>query len=340
MERAPSVVDVARVAGVSVGTVSNVLNRPQVVAAATRARVEKAIAELGFVRNAAARSLAAGSSRTIAFVAADLTNTFFLDLARGAEEILEKAELNLVLANCDSREDKQRAYLDLFEEERVAGLLVAPRQDLAGQVLGPRARGMRVVLLNAEPPEPGVCSVQTDNRAGGYLAARHLIELGRTRLLFAGARRFPAVVDRLEGARLAVAEAEGVTLEYLATVGVTTEDGRAVAESVLARDPAARPDGLLAGADLLALGVVQAAAADGSVAIPGDLAVVGYDNNRESWGSMTPLTTLDQAGVEMGREAARLLLEELREPAGHEHATVVMEPVLVPRASTLGHPGG
>lgn len=334
--RPPSVVDVARAAGVSIGTVSNVLNNPDKVTPVTRRRVEAAIASLGFVRNGAARSLAAGTSRTLGFVLADLTNTFFLDLVRGAEEVTKAADLNILLANCDSREDKQRSYLDLFEEERVAGILLAPRQDLLDQVAPLRERGVRVVVLNANPPDD-VCSVQTDNVRGGYLATQHLIAGGCRRLMFAGAPRFPAVVDRLEGVKKAVDEAAGaVTLDVVTTDGVTANDGHRIAELVEERSDETRPDGLIAGADLLALGVVQSTLVRGRVRIPEDMAVIGYDNNREAWSSLVPITTMDQAGEEMGRVAATMILEELRTPSQHEHRRVVMEPVLVPKASTRG----
>jgi LacI family transcriptional regulator len=334
--RPPNVADVARAAGVSLGTVSNVLNQPSKVTPATRGRVEAAIAALGFVRNGAARSLAAGTSRTLGFVAADLSNTFFLDLLRGAEEVAHEADLNVLLANCDSREDRQRTYLELFEEERVAGILLAPRQDLVDQVLPLRARGVRVVVLNADPPGADVCSIQTDNVRGGHLAARHLVEGGRRRLMFAGSSRFPAVVDRLDGVRQALARSgDDVRLEVVETPGVTIEDGHAVAALLDDRAPGDLPDAVVAGADMLALGVVQGTSVRGRLRVPQDLAVIGYDNNREAWGSTVPITTLDQAGEEMGRTAASMLLEELRSPLTHEHRRVVLEPFLVPKRSTL-----
>jgi LacI family transcriptional regulator len=193
---------------------------------------------------------------------------------------------------------------------------------------------MRVVVLNADPPGDA-CSVQTDNVQGGYLATQHLIAGGCRRLMFAGAPRFPAVVDRLEGAKKAVAETGGaVTLEVVTTDGVTADDGHRVAELVDGRSDDERPDGIIAGADLLALGVVQSTLVRGRLRIPDDLAVIGYDNNREAWSSLVPLTTMDQAGEEMGREAAAMILEELRTPATHTHRRVVMEPVLVTKAST------
>jgi LacI family transcriptional regulator len=329
-------VDVARAAGVSLGTVSNVVNNPDKVTPATRQKVEAAIAELGFVRNGVARSLRAGRSTTIGFVLVDLGNSFFLDLVRGAEEEVNRAGMNLLLANADMSWDKEQTYLALFEEERVAGILLTPRP-VPGELqrLPPASVGVPRVLLNDPDAGADVCSVTTDNVHGGYLAARHLIETGRRRLLFAGATELELVRQRYEGALSAVRESgAAVTFEHLETGWVQVPDGRRVADQLLRRPAADRPDGVLAGADLLALGLIQTLAVDGRLRVPQDVAVVGYDNNRAAWDSVVPITTLDQAGEQMGRAAAALLLEEIEDPGRHEHRSVLLEPFLVARESS------
>ncbi|WP_346618419.1 LacI family DNA-binding transcriptional regulator [Blastococcus montanus] len=333
----PGMVDVARAAGVSLGTVSNVLNDPAKVTAETRRKVEAAIAELGFVRNGAARSLKSGTSSTLGFVVQDLSNTFFLDMVRGAEEEAALSGMNVLLANSASDGAKQQAYLNLFEQEQVAGILVAPHRRTLDQIRALQARGMPLVVLNDPSPGLDVCAVMTDNVRGGYLAARHLIDSGRRRLLFAGPQQFRVIGERLEGAARAVCEAgAAVTLERVDTPEVRAEDGRRVAEEILGRPEADRPDAVLGAADLLALGVIQHVLLDGRLRIPEHLAVVGYDNNRSAWNSVVPITTLDQAGEEMGRTAARLLLEQLTSPRRQEHRAVTLEPVLIPRESTVG----
>ena len=333
----PGMLDVARTAGVSVGTVSNVLNNPAKVAPPTREKVEAAIAELGFVRNGVARSLKAGRSTTIGFVLIDLTNSFFLDMVRGAEEVANEAGMNLLLANADMNPVKEQTFLDLFEEERVAGILLTPRPLADEEGPRPAAAGVPRVHLNDPTAGAEVCSVTTDNVHGGYLAARHLIDTGRRRLLFAGGDQLDPVRQRYEGALRAVGETNGaVTLERLPTEWVRPPDGRRVAETILARPVGERPDAVLAGADLLALGLVQALSVDGRLRIPDDIAVIGYDNNRTAWDSLIPISTLDQAGEEMGRTAASLLLEEVRGAEDHVHRSVRLQPFLVPRESTVG----
>ncbi len=333
---APSISDVARAAGVSMGTVSNVLNGTARVTPATRERVEAAIRELGFVRNGVARSLAAGRSSTLGFVIIDLSNSYFLDIARGAEAEAGTNGLNLLLANSDMSEDKQRTYLDLFEEERVAGILMAPNHGTAKDILRPSRRGVPVVVVDEPAEGADVCAVVPDNTLGGYLAARHLIDAGRRRLLFAGTTELVPVRDRLAGVERAVAESSGVLLEVEQTGNVQVEDGRRVGDDIALRQPGERPDGVVAAADLLALGVLQSLLMSSNLRIPEDVAIIGYDNNRAAWDSVVPISTIAQPGEEIGHAAVLLLLEELDQGQEHAHRVVTCEPRLVPRASTVG----
>lgn len=332
---APRMEDVARRAGVALGTVSNVLNRPGVVSEATRSRVQQAIEDLGFSPNRAARALAAGTSSTLGFVVIDLSNSFFLDMTRGAERAAETAGMTVVLGNTDMRSPKQRTYLDLFTEEQVAGILLAPLPGTAEQARGKLPRGRRLVFLNDAAVE-GACTVSADDEHGGYLAARHLIELGRRRLAFAGDPDFAVPVrERLRGVERAIAETNGsVSLELDLTAEVQIEDGRRFGHLLASRAPADRPDGVIAAADLLALGVLQSLLAQPDLRVPEDIAVTGYDDNRSAWDSVVPITTLAQPGEAMGEAATRLLLDEISNP-DHEHRHEVLRPQLVVRGSTV-----
>ena len=143
-----SIKDVARRAGVSVGTVSNVLNRPDLVSPATRERVQAAITELGFVRNESARQLRAGSSRTVGLVVLDIANPFFTDVARGVEDVVNAAGLALILCNSDDRPEKEAAHLAALAELQVQGVLITPTAELSPDLAALRARGVPVVLLD------------------------------------------------------------------------------------------------------------------------------------------------------------------------------------------------
>nr|WP_254071994.1 LacI family DNA-binding transcriptional regulator [Rathayibacter sp. VKM Ac-2857] len=328
--------DVARRAGVALGTVSNVINRPTLVSAATRSRVQQAIDELGFSPNRAARALAAGTSSTFGFVVIDLSNSFFLDMTRGAEHAAESAGMTVVLGNTDMRPVKQRTYLDLFTEEQVAGILLAPLPGSAGDAIAKLPRGRRLVFLNDSAVD-GACTVSADDEHGGYLAARHLIDLGRRRLAFAGDPAIAVPVrDRLRGVERAVAESNGaVSLELDLTAEVQIEDGRRFGHLLAGRAAADRPDGVIAAADLLALGILQSLLAQADLRVPEDIAVTGYDDNRSAWDSVVPITTLAQPGEAMGEAAMRLLLDEISNAPAHEHRHEVLRPRLIVRGSTV-----
>ncbi|MGA1835651.1 LacI family DNA-binding transcriptional regulator [Herbiconiux sp. 11R-BC] len=329
--------DVAAHAGVSMGTVSNVLNRPGNVAPELVKRVQRSIAELGYVRNSAARSLAAGNSNSVAFVLVDLANSLFVDMARGAESVGQAAGMYLLLANSDVDAEKQRAYLDHFSQEQVAGtLLTLVGDDLSGLEEATRA-GQHVVILDADPRLVDCCVVSTDYELAGYLATRHLIELGRSKLVFAGGPlRSTAIGDRYRGAQRAVAEAgAAVRLTHLDSADIRVEDGRRIGEAILAQPVADRPDGFVAAADLVALGAMQALAVAG-VTFPGDIALIACDDNKSAYGSVVPISTIDLPGYEMGRSGMQLLLDEVSAPDDHVHRKVTILPRLTARESTVG----
>jgi LacI family transcriptional regulator len=340
----PSMLDVARHAGVSIATVSNVVNRPEKVTEATAERVRAAIAELGFVRNDAARSLATGTNRSLGMVLADLDNSLFVDMAHGAQQSSDEAGLRLVLGNAACDIGRQENYLDLFDEARVAGVLLAPMEDSRVGIERMRAHGRAIVLLNYVQEGSDCCTVLVDNEMVGYLAARHLIDQGRRRIAFvAGREYYQPVQARRVGVQRAVAEAEGVELEEIHTTGLVFADGEWVASMLAERAPEQVPDGVVAVTDELANGLIEAVVLAGRFRVPADMAVVGCEDNRSARGGPVALTTVQLAGSEMGETAAELLLEELSGGAEHEHRTVTLPPRLVVRASSgageLAHTG-
>ncbi|WP_246171914.1 LacI family DNA-binding transcriptional regulator [Microbacterium oryzae] len=325
--------DVAQRAGVSVATVSNVLNRPHLVADLTRERVLRAIEELGFVRNRAARSLVTGRADTVGFVIVDLANTFFVDLARGVEEQLDQQGMRLLLANSDVDLAKQNEYIELFEETKVSGVLLAPLDAPLDVARAARARGLPIVHVNW-PGDDESCGVVVDEELGGYLAAQHLLERGRRRLAFAGGPfSLSAVAQRRTGATRAVAEVPGASLETIETRRITTRGGRELGDLLAARAPSERPDGLVSASDALASGAIHAMLLAG-IRVPEDIAVVGYDNNHYAHDSPVPITSVAQPGHEMGMIAASILLEEMQDAGDHAHRTLTLRPTLHERASS------
>ncbi|MDE0546615.1 LacI family DNA-binding transcriptional regulator [Microbacterium sp. C7(2022)] len=330
-----SVKDVALAASVSVGTVSNVLNRPEKVSPATVERVHTAIAELGFVRNDAARQLRAGRSRSIGLVVLDVGNPFFAEIARGAEERAAEENMTVLLGNSDERQDREHAYLDLFREQRVNGVLVSPTTEDLSSLERLRDGGVPVILVDRETSDEGFGSVAVDDIEGGFLAVGHLLEGGCRRVAFlAGPMGIRQVRDRLEGARRAVAQHPDAVLEVIEVPALTVLHGREAGQIIAGRAPADRPDGVFAANDLLAVGALQAFAIMGDIAVPDDIALIGYDDIDFASATVVPLSSIRQPAHLIGYSAADLLLKDLAQPDGDHERAVRFQPELVVREST------
>jgi LacI family transcriptional regulator len=330
-----SVRDVAERAGVSVGTVSNVMNHPDKVSSATVTKVQAAIAELGFIRNDAARQLRDGRSKTIGLVVLDVRNPFFTDLARGAEDKAADAGLTVTLGNSDESTTREATYLDLFEQQRVHGVLISPYAEITERLRRLRDRGIPVVLVDRTSEDRAFSSVSVDDVAGGRLAAEHLIAQGRTRIAYIGGSTIRQVVDRLEGARQAVAAHPGVTLEAIETPGLSVIAGRTAGNNILARPASDRPDAIFAANDLVAMGVLQALMmqGQGGLRVPQDIALIGYDDIDFAAAAVVPLSSIRQPSALIGQTAVEILLEEAADPSV-EPRQVVFQPELVVREST------
>lgn len=326
-----SIRDVAQRASVSVGTVSNVLNRPTSVSSATVERVRRAIDELGYVRNDAARQLRAGSSSTVGLVVLDSGNPFFADIGRGAERAAAERGLSVLLGNSDERHDREDAYLALFEEQRVRGVLLSPASEDLATARRLDDHGIPVVLVDRTAP--GFASVSVDDVRGGDIAASHLLERGSRRLAFVGGPTgLRQVDDRFAGARRATDRTEGASLERLETAQLTVLAGREVGAEIAARDAGDRPDAIFAANDLVAVGIMQALVMLGSVSIPDDIALIGYDDIAFAQSTVVPLTSIRQPAQLIGSTA----LELLDAQDDDEPAEVQFDPELVVRASTGG----
>ena len=328
--------EVARRAGVSLGTVSNVLNRPGIVAPATRQRVLDAIAEMGFVRNESARALRAGRSRTIGLVVLDVANPFFTDVARGAEQAAERGGTVVVLCNSGEDAERECRHLDHLEEQRVLGVLITPVNADSSRLEQLIARGTPAVLVDREATLPDRCSVAVDGLRGGQLAAEHLLASGHRRIGFVGGPfSIQQVSDRHAGAAAVIAERGGPDgrLDVITTATLTVAAGRKAANQLANLPADRRPTAVFCANDLLALGLLQEAVRQG-LRVPDDLAIVGYDDIDFAEAAVVPLTSVRQPREQLGRAAAELLLEEINAEGQHEHRQVVFAPKLAVRASS------
>jgi len=339
----PTISDVARAAGVSLGTVSNVLNQPEIVAVRTRERVLAAIEQLGFVRNNSARQLSRGRSLTVGLVVLDVTNPFYTEVARGVEDALSDDGYLMILCNSGGSAEREARHLRALEEQRVGGLLITPAAVADPPALRRlREKGTAVVLVDRRSRSKDQCSVSVDDAAGGRLAAEHLMALGHRRIGLVNApTSIKQAADRRRGFLASLAEAgcpvapahDILSADAGGGELADVAGGELAASRIL--DDGCPPTAVFCGSDLLAIGALRAAAARG-IAVPEDLAIVGYDDVLFAASSTVPLTSVRQPMYELGRRAARLMLDEIRDPAGHRHERHVFQPELVVRASTAG----
>ncbi|MBE3203997.1 LacI family DNA-binding transcriptional regulator [Frankia sp. CH37] len=335
----PGVKDVAAAAEVSLDTVSNVLNRPQLVSPRTRQKVEQAMADLGFVRNESARQLRAGHSRSLAYVMLDAANPFFTDVATGIEEVAAAADLVVFLCNSGEEAGREARHLDHLQQHRVHGILITPVNAADERLSRLQEQGTPVVLVDRTAGAFHGCSVFVDDVLGGELAVAHLIEHGHERIAFVGGPGTLSQVRQRRAGALRALENAGLPpdrLIDLSTSALTVAEGRGAAERLAGLPAQRRPTAAFCANDLVALGLLQMCVRLG-IAVPDDCAIVGYDDIDFAAAATVPLTSVRQPRRLLGSTAAELLLDEANNPR-HQHQQVQFTPELVARASTLGYP--
>lgn len=325
--------DVARAAGVSSGTVSNVLNRPGYVGAATRERVLAAIADLDFTPSQQARKFPAGRQRTLGLALADLANPFFVDVALGAEAEAKSLGVSVVMIHNGEDTSREQENLDVLVQQRVHGIIIAPVHVDDSALDRLDARGIPLVYVDRVSEQADRCWVKTDDAAGGRLAGDHLVALGHRRVAFVGNLGTSAQVDaRHDGFAQALAGA-GIAVEKLTTDSWQISDGRVVAARLAALPSHELPTALMCGNDLIALGALMEFARHG-IRVPEDITIIGFDDLSWAEAATVPLTTIRQPREELGRRAVRLLLDEIDRGETHIHQHELFVPELVVRASS------
>lgn len=332
-----SVKDVAALAGVSASTVSNYLNRPQLLGKGSRQRVADAIAELGFVPNESARQLRAGSSKTLALILLDAWLPYFSDLSRGVEDAVRDRGWSLFFSNSNRDPEREMANLDMFEAHRVQGLVIIPQGLVKDRLEQLQARGIECVVVGPTEKSDHISAVTFDDVGGGRLAGSHLVEIGRHRLAFLGnPHNVVQSADRLEGMMLAVdASGTGATVMTVTVTNLTVGDGIEAAEQILSMSESERPDAIFAANDMVAIGALNAFLRAG-IRVPEDIAIVGYDDVPHARQAAVTLTTIRQPAYEMGRAAGQQLLEQIERPGNREVQQRVFGAQLIQRESTLG----
>lgn len=320
--------DVAERAGVSVGTVSNVVNRPERVAEGTRERVRAAITSLGWVPNGSAATLRAGRATLVGLIVPDIRNPFFTEVARGAEDMAAASGEAVVVCNTDWLLNSERRALDALARQRVRGVMITPAGEDERYLEWLMDRGMALVLLDHRRSAGLVPSVVVDDVLGGRLAGQHLIELGHRRVaLVNGPTSIPQCEDRRLGL-LGALKGAGLDPERdLVEVEVEAMDAASGLAAVDDIFEVAAPTAIFCTNDLLAIGVIRGLRMRGLRA-PNDVAVVGYDDVELAAMTDPPLTTVHQPSYELGETAYQLLRR------GAEPEQRSFSPHLVQREST------
>jgi LacI family transcriptional regulator len=332
VERRVRIVDVAALARVTPGTASKALNHTGQLRPDTRERVLRAAQQLGFTPDGIGRGLSSGRSYTVGLVTTDSFGRFSMPILLGAEDALGAGEMAVVL--CDTRDDpvREQHHLRNLTARRVDGIILTGRRTEPRPPL-PARPPVPVVHVFTPSADPSATSVVVDDAAGARLAVEHLLDLGRRQIAhITGPQRHHSAVARADAAVAAI-RAGGGTLAGPVRYGDWSERwGRHAVALLLRRDPAV--DAIVCGSDQIARGVCDALREAGR-AVPGDVAVTGYDNwNVMAEACRPPLTTVDLLLEDLGRCGAKLLLDAI---AGHPHPGVTsMEPRLVVRESTAG----
>ncbi|WP_309066212.1 LacI family DNA-binding transcriptional regulator [Microbacterium sp.] len=329
-----SVKDVAAIAGVSASTVSNYLNHPQLLSARTKERVSAAIEKLGYVPNESARQLRAGSGKAIALILLDAWLPFFNELSRGVEEVTRAGGWSPFFSNSNRDRVQELRNIEMFEAHRARGIIIYPLGDVVPALERLAVRGIRSVVIGPSQPSPAVGFVRFDDVGGGRLAGEHLASLGRRRIAFLGhPERVSESADRLAGFTDAVGERAQV--RTVITPDLTIDAGMAAAEELLRLPVEDRPDALFATNDMLAIGALTVLLRAG-LSVPGDVAIVGFDDVDQARQAIVPLTTIRQPAYEIGRAAASALLRQLEEPTAPAPEVTPFPAELIVRESTVG----
>lgn len=296
--------DVASEAGVSVATVSRVLNNKGYVHQDTLTRVQQAIQKLNYSPNEVARSLFKRKSKLVGLLLPDITNPFFPELARGVEDELQKQGFRLLLGNSDEDPEKEKDYIDTFLQNQVIGLISATQT--SGMLIDEEVAIPHVLL---DRTHEGSYNVYADGREGGRMAARELISRDSNNItILKGPGHILPVQDRFLGA-VEVLAGSNVNFQVVQMESLNYEEAEQRAKELFSCYPGT--DGVLASNDITAAAVLHEALRVGK-SIPEDVQIIGFDDIPMSRLLFPPLSTIRQPVYEMGKQAAQLLLKLIK----------------------------
>jgi LacI family transcriptional regulator len=322
--------EVAKLAGVSITTVSHVLSGNRIVGAATREQVEDAVRKLGYRPNIVARNLRTRRSHMIAVIVPDITNPFYGVLVRGLADAADGVDYGTYVCNTDGLVEREQKFLDDVLDRGVDGIVMAA-VDVADQaVLNPARFGVPMVSVGESIDHPQVDRVTADDEAGSRAATLHLTSRGASRV--AMIQGLPGTgMSRVKGYRQALSETGLSFDETLVQHGDWTRQGGRQAMRAL-MDARPRPDAVFCANDLMAIGGMDVVR-ELDLVIPADLALVGFDDIEAAALVNPTLTTISNPSYDAGRTAGDLLLSRMRGDYTGDSRTVVLPCPLVRRES-------
>lgn len=329
--------DIARDLGVSVVTVSKVLRNHSDISAATRARVLKRMKELNYQPNLAARALVTGRTHSIGFVAPDLVHPFFAEVAKGLAHAVRSRGYGLLIASSEEDPELEQQALQQMVARRVDVLIVASVHGRPDSFRKLEEQKTPFILIDRQIPGLAANFVGVDDEAVGRLATEHLIEQGCRRIAHIRGPEISTATRRLDGYRQALTRHRMnsrngyVVMSRSADAHAAAAGYEAMRELLGLKPP---PDGVFCFNDSIATGALRALVEAG-LAVPADVAVVGCGNNNYADLLIVPLSSVDQASDQIGERAAKMALSVIESKASTRPRTVVLQPSLVARASSL-----
>jgi LacI family transcriptional regulator len=327
--------EVAQHAGVSVATVSRVVNKSGYVSASLEERVRAAMRDLNYKPSALARSLRRQVTQTIGVLVPQLDQPFFSALAFAVEKTLFDKDYRALVCSSEESREKEGAYIDILLRQRVDGVVLAPTGHDTENIHRLIDGGVPVVIVDRNLPHLPVNRVLTTNYEGALSGARYLIELGHRRIaVIGGAPHSEAMNHRLEGARQALISAGCPAADDMIVINRLPEfeDSCRAAQKLLARPPEERPTAIFALNDVMAMGVYHAAA-ELKLALPDDLSIIGFDDIPAARYIVPSLTTVAQPIYRMGEAAALTLIRHIQDDS-LPLETIQLETRLIVRDST------
>ncbi len=324
--------EVAERAGVSVTTVSHVVNNTRTVSPETRRRVEEAMQTLGYQPNVLARSLRRGITHTIGIILPDSANPYFAEVVRGIEDTSFSQGYSVILCNSDNDLEKEHHYTNVLVEKQVDGIIFVAAGLSAENIHNLQRRGVPLVLVDRHVPGVRVDKVLADNQQGGWLATCHLIDLNhRDIACIAGPPGIRVSNERVDGYRQALETAEIIfNPQWVVEGDFQYQSGYAAAKKLFKRQPT--PTAIFACNDLMAIGANRFAH-EKKLLVPDKLSIVGFDDIRLAAYTNPPLTTIRQSKHAMGARAANLLLDRIAQQ-DMQPREEILDTELVIRGST------